>query len=148
MGRRLDFRPQLCDNPQSAIYNRETHMGDERISRLRVPDEAELPEDLQELYAQNRAKPGFVPNVFQALALRPSALRGFIALYDSLMTEDSGLSKAEREMIVVAVSAVNHCHYCLVSHGAVLRIRAKDAALADTVAANYPRGSWPCSTTR
>jgi uncharacterized peroxidase-related enzyme len=112
-------------------------MGEERISRLRVPEEAELPGDIQELYAQNRAKPGFVPNVFQALALRPSALRGFIALYDSLMTEESGLSKAEREMIVVAVSAVNHCHYCLVSHGAVLRIRAKDAALADTVAANY-----------
>ena len=112
-------------------------MSDERISRLPVPDEAELPEDIQAIFAANRAKPGFVPNVFRAMSLRPAALRGFIALYDALMAEEGGLSKAEREMIAVAVSAQNHCHYCLISHGAVLRIRAKDARLADTVAANY-----------
>jgi uncharacterized peroxidase-related enzyme len=112
-------------------------MSDAPISRLRVPDEAELPQDLQELFAATREKPGFVPNVYRALSLRPAALRGFLALYDALMTEEGGLSKAEREMIAVAVSAQNGCHYCLISHGAVLRIRAKSGPLADTVAANY-----------
>lgn len=112
-------------------------MSDAPISRLRVPDEAELPPDIQELFAANREKPGFVPNVFRAMSLRPAALRGFIALYDALMAAEGGLSKAEREMIAVAVSAHNHCHYCLISHGAVLRIRARDARLADSVAANY-----------
>ena len=96
-------------------------MPEERISRLRVPEEQTLPEDIQELYAKNREKPGFVPNVFQAYSLRPAQLRGFIALYDSIMEADSGLTKAEREMIAVAVSAENHCFYCLVSHGAILR---------------------------
>jgi uncharacterized peroxidase-related enzyme len=108
-----------------------------RISRLRVPEEQSLPEDIQALFEQMREKPGFVPNVYRAYGLRPNQLRGFIALYDSIMTDDSGLTKAEREMIAVAVSARNHCFYCLVSHGAVLRVRAKDEVLADTVAANY-----------
>jgi uncharacterized peroxidase-related enzyme len=107
------------------------------ISRLRVPDEQELPEDIQTLFEQMREKPGFVPNVYRAYSLRPNQLRGFVALYDAIMTDDSGLTKAEREMIAVAVSAQNHCFYCLVSHGAVLRIRAKDEVLADTIAANY-----------
>lgn len=110
---------------------------DEPISRLRVPEEAELPEDIRALFERNRAKPGFVPNVYRAYSLRPAALRGFLALYDGLMAEESGLSKAEREMIAVVVSAQNGCHYCLISHGAALRVRAKNAALADTVAANY-----------
>ncbi len=108
-----------------------------RISRLAVPDEAQLPDDVRALFDQMRAKPGFVPNVYRAYALRPQQLRGFVALYDSIMIEDSGLTKAEREMIAVAVSAQNHCFYCLTSHGAVLRVRAKDEVLADTVAANY-----------
>ena len=112
-------------------------MTDERISRLRMPDEHTLPEDIRELYAANRQKPGFVPNVFQAYSLRPAQLRGFIALYDSIMEADSGLTKAEREMIAVAVSAENHCFYCLVSHGAILRIRSKNPIQADTIAANY-----------
>lgn len=112
-------------------------MTNEPISRLRVPPETELPTDVQELFAKNRAKPGFVPNVFQAYSLRPNQLRGFLALYDALMSDEGGLSKAEREMIAVVVSSINHCHYCLVSHGAVLRIRSGDAALADTIAANY-----------
>ena len=112
-------------------------MSDQPISRLGVPDEQALPGDIQELFAEMRAKPGFVPNVYQAYSLRPQQLRGFIALYDSIMNEDSGLTKAEREMIAVAVSAQNHCFYCLTSHGAVLRIRAKDEVLADTIAANY-----------
>jgi uncharacterized peroxidase-related enzyme len=108
-----------------------------QISRLSVPEEATLPEDIRELYASMREKPGFVPNVYRAHSLRPQQLRGFMALYDSIMTDESGLSKAEREMIAVAVSAQNHCFYCLVSHGAVLRIRSGDPILADTIAANY-----------
>jgi uncharacterized peroxidase-related enzyme len=117
--------------------NEEAAMSEERISRLRVPEEQTLPEDIQELYAKNREKPGFVPNVFQAYSLRPQQLRGFIALYDSIMEAESGLTKAEREMIAVAVSAENHCFYCLVSHGAILRIRSKNPIQADTIAANY-----------
>ena len=108
-----------------------------RISRLAVPDEQTLPEDLRELFEQSRAKPGFVPHVYQAYSLRPQQLRGFNALYNAIMLDDSGLSKAEREMIAVAVSAQNHCFYCLTSHGAALRVRSKDVVLADTVAANY-----------
>ena len=110
---------------------------DARVGRLRVPEEHELPADIRALYGQMRAKPGFVPNVYQAYSLRPQQLRGFMALYDSIMTDESGLTKAEREMIAVAVSAQNHCFYCLVAHGAVLRVRAKDAVLADTIGANY-----------
>ena len=112
-------------------------MSDSRISRLHVPEEVTLPEDFQELYVQMRQKPGFVPNVYQAYSLRPAQLRGFLALYDSIMIDESGLTKAEREMIAVAVSAQNHCFYCLTSHGAVLRVRSKDAVLADSIAANY-----------
>jgi uncharacterized peroxidase-related enzyme len=112
-------------------------MPDQPISRLSVPNEQTLPEDIQAIFAEVRIKPGFVPNVYQAYSLRPKQLRGFIALYDAIMTEASGLTKAEREMIAVAVSAQNHCFYCLTSHGAVLRIRAKDEVLADTIAANY-----------
>jgi uncharacterized peroxidase-related enzyme len=112
-------------------------MSDQPISRLSVPNEQTLPEDIQTIFADMRAKPGFVPNVYRAYSLRPQQLRGFIALYDAIMTEDSGLTKAEREMIAVAVSAQNHCFYCLTSHGAVLRIRSKDEVLADTIAANY-----------
>src|SRR4051794_26864637 len=112
-------------------------MPDQPISRLDVPNEQALPEDILALFADMRTKPGFVPNVYRAYSLRPSQLRGFIALYDAIMTEASGLTKAEREMIAVTVSAQNHCFYCLTSHGAVLRIRAKDEVLADTIAANY-----------
>lgn len=110
---------------------------DAAIGRLRVPGEHELPADIHELFEQMRAKPGFVPNVYQAYSLRPQQLRGFMALYDSIMADESGLTKAEREMIAVTVSAQNHCFYCLVSHGAVLRVRAKNAVLADTIGANY-----------
>jgi uncharacterized peroxidase-related enzyme len=112
-------------------------MPDQPISRVSLPDEQTLPEDIQAVFAEMRAKPGFVPNVYRAYSLRPQQLRGFIALYDSIMNDASGLTKAEREMIAVAVSAQNHCFYCLISHGAVLRIRAKDEVLADAIAANY-----------
>jgi uncharacterized peroxidase-related enzyme len=107
------------------------------IGQLTVPAEEELPEDVQALFAQLRVKPGFVPNVYRAYALRPNQLRGFLALYNAVMMDESGLSKAEREMIAVAVSAHNHCFYCLTSHGAVLRIRGGDAVQADAIAANY-----------
>lgn len=112
-------------------------MPNQPISRLAVPDEAILPDDIQSLFEQMRAKPGFVPNVYRAYSLRPQQLRGFIALYDSIMMDDSGLTKAEREMIAVAVSAQNHCFYCLTAHGAVLRVRSGDPILGDTIAANY-----------
>jgi uncharacterized peroxidase-related enzyme len=118
-------------------------MPNQPISRLSVPDEQALPDDTQALFAEMRAKPGFVPNVYRAYSLRPQQLRGFIALYNSIMLEDSGLTKAEREMIAVAVSAQNHCFYCLTSHGAVLRIRAKDEVLADAIAANYRAADLP-----
>jgi uncharacterized peroxidase-related enzyme len=112
-------------------------MSDQRVSRLRVPEEETLPDDIRALFEGLRAKPGFVPNVYRAYGLRPQQLRGFIALYDSIMIDDSGLTKAEREMIAVAVSAQNHCFYCLTAHGAVLRVRSKDEVQSDTIAANY-----------
>src|SRR5918912_407119 len=117
--------------------NKEQKMSDQRISRLRVPEEPTLPDDIGALFDQMRVKPGFVPNVYRAYALRPQQLRGFIALYDSIMMDESGLSKAEREMIAVAVSAYNHCFYCLTAHGAVLRVRSGEEVLADAVGANY-----------
>ena len=107
------------------------------ISRLPMPEEEKLPEDIKSLYEQMREKPGFVPNVYRAYSLRPQQLRGFLALYESIMDAESGLSKAEREMIAVTVSSQNHCFYCLTSHGAVLRVRSRDEVLADTIVANY-----------
>ena len=82
-------------------------------------------------------KSGFVPNVFLALAHRPEEFRAFFAYHDALMEKDGGLSKAEREMIVVATSGANNCHYCVIAHGAILRVRAKNPLLADQVAINY-----------
>jgi uncharacterized peroxidase-related enzyme len=82
-------------------------------------------------------KAGFVPNVFLALAYRPAEFRAFFAYHDALMEKEGGLSKAEREMIVVATSNANQCQYCVVAHGAILRIRAKDPMVADQVAVNY-----------
>ena len=82
-------------------------------------------------------KSGFVPNVFLTLAYRPDEFRAFFAYHDALMEKDSGLTKAEREMIVVATSAANQCHYCVIAHGAILRIRAKNPVIADQIAVNY-----------
>ena len=107
------------------------------ISRFPVPDVAELPDDLRERVLAVQDKTGFVPNVFLALAHRPAELRAFLAYHDALMEQDGGLSKAEREMIVVATSAARSCTYCVVAHGAILRIRARDPLLADLVATNY-----------
>ena len=110
---------------------------EKRISRYPVPALEDLPADLQERIVEVQAKTGFVPNVFLALAHRPDEFRAFFAYYDALMLRDSGLSKAEREMIVVATSAANGCQYCVVSHGALLRIFAKNPILADQLAVNY-----------
>jgi uncharacterized peroxidase-related enzyme len=108
-----------------------------RISRFPVPDVADLPEDLRDRIVEVQEKSGFVPNVFLALAHRPAELRAFLAYHDALMDSDVGLSRAEREMIVVATSAAWDCTYCVVAHGAILRIRAKDPLLADVLATNH-----------
>jgi len=107
------------------------------ISRFPVPDLADLPVDLRERIEAVQEKSGFVPNVFLVLAHRPAEFRAFFDYYDALMMKEGGLTKAEREMIVVATSAANGCLYCVVSHGALLRIFAKEPLLAEPVALNY-----------
>jgi uncharacterized peroxidase-related enzyme len=107
------------------------------ISRYSTPDLVELPDDIRGRIAAVREKSGFVPNVFLALARRPDEFRAFFAYHDALMEKPGGLSKAEREMIVVATSGLNHCQYCVVAHGAILRIRAKNPLIADQVAVNH-----------
>ena len=107
------------------------------ISRFPVPKISELPDDLRERILAVQEKSGFVPNVFLTLAYRPDEFRAFFAYHDALMEKDSGLTKAEREMIVVATSAANQCHYCVIAHGAILRIRAKNPVIADQIAVNY-----------
>jgi uncharacterized peroxidase-related enzyme len=107
------------------------------ISRYPVPDLAQLPQDVRERILAVQEKSGFVPNVFLALAHRPAEFRAFFAYHDALMEKDAGLTKAEREMIVVATSGANHCQYCVVAHGAILRIRAKNPRVADQVAINH-----------
>lgn len=112
-------------------------MTDLPISRYPVPAIEDLPDDIRETVLTVQEKAGFVPNVFLALAHRPEEFRAFMAYHDALMEKESGLSKAEREMIVVATSNANGCQYCVVAHGAILRIRAKDPLVADQVAINY-----------
>jgi uncharacterized peroxidase-related enzyme len=107
------------------------------ISRFPVPDLKELPEDMRARIEAVQGKSGFVPNVFVALAHRPAEFRAFFDYYDALMLKEGGLSKAEREMIVVATSATNNCLYCVVSHGALLRIFSKQPMLAEQIALNY-----------
>lgn len=107
------------------------------ISRFPIPDLASLPEDMRVAIAKVAEKSGFVPNIFLALAHRPAEFRAFFAYHDALMDSDEGLSKAERELIVVATSGLNRCQYCVVAHGAILRIRAKDPFIADQVAVNW-----------
>lgn len=107
------------------------------ISRFPVPDLADLPDDIRERILAVQEKSGFVPNIFLALAHRPDEWRAFFAYHDALMEKAGGLTKAEREMIVVATSSLNQCQYCVIAHGAILRIRAKAPLIADQVAANY-----------
>ena len=108
------------------------------ISRFPIPELSNLPEDIRERITEVHDKSGFIPNVFLALAHRPAEFRAFFAYHDALMEKDSpGLSKAEREMIVVTTSARNQCQYCVIAHGAILRIRAKNPLIADQLATNY-----------
>jgi uncharacterized peroxidase-related enzyme len=113
------------------------------VSRFGAVEPADLPADLRERIEKIAEKSGFVPNVFRALARRPAELRAFMDYHDALMSpaaeQPDGsptLSAAERELIVVATSGANHCTYCVVAHGAILRVRSKDPELADQVAAN------------
>ena len=106
-------------------------------NRFPTPPLDKLPEDIRTRILAVQEKSGFVPNVFLTLAYRPDEFRAFFAYHDALMEKDGGLSKAEREMIVVATSAANQCQYCVVAHGAILRIRAKNPLIADQIATNY-----------
>ncbi len=107
------------------------------ISRFPVPALKSLPADIRARIEAVQEKAGFVPNVFLVLAHRPEEFRAFFAYHDALMEKEGGLTKAEREMIVVATSAANQCQYCVIAHGAILRIRAKNPLVADQVAVNY-----------
>jgi uncharacterized peroxidase-related enzyme len=107
------------------------------ISRYPIPKLEELPEDIRARMLDVQEKAGFIPNVFVALARRPDEFRAFFAYHDALMLRDSGVTKAEREMIVVAVAGANDCLYCFIAHGAILRIYAKNPLVADQVGVNY-----------
>jgi uncharacterized peroxidase-related enzyme len=106
-------------------------------NRFPAPAIDKLPEDIRTRLLAVQEKSGFVPNVFLTLAYRPDEFRAFFAYHDALMDKDGGLTKAEREMIVVATSSANQCQYCVIAHGAILRIRAKNPLIADQIAANY-----------
>ena len=112
-------------------------MTDKSISRFPVPEINQLPADIQKRILAVQEKSGFVPNVFLCLAHRPDEFRAFFDYHDALMDKPSGLTKGEREMIVVATSSINQCNYCVVAHGAILRIREKNPYIADQVANNY-----------
>ncbi len=107
------------------------------VSRFGEPSEGELPADIREVYDKNREKLGFVPNVFRAYAKRPDHFRAFMQYHDVLMKTPGGLSRVEREAIVVAVSSENRCQYCMVAHGAALRVLSKDPVLAEQIANNW-----------
>ncbi|HJV24051.1 MAG TPA: peroxidase-related enzyme [Aromatoleum sp.] len=107
------------------------------VSRFPVPELKDMPEDIRARILAVQEKSGFIPNVFLTLAHRPDEFRAFFAYHDALMDKPGNLTKAEREMIVVATSNANQCQYCVVAHGAILRIRAKNPLIADQVATNY-----------
>ncbi|MBU9520939.1 peroxidase-related enzyme [Burkholderia multivorans] len=107
------------------------------VSRFPVPALDDLPDDIRARIAAVQEKSGFIPNVFVTLAHRPDEFRAFFAYHDALMDKPGNLTKAEREMIVVATSSANECQYCVIAHGAILRVRAKDPLIADQIATNY-----------
>jgi uncharacterized peroxidase-related enzyme len=123
-GRRIT-RPETCSMTQPIA------------KRFPIPSIDKLPEDIRTRLLAVQEKSGFIPNVFLTLAYRPDEFRAFFAYHDALMEKDGGLTKAEREMIVVATSSANQCLYCVIAHGAILRIRAKNPQLADQIAVNY-----------
>ncbi|MGH3566688.1 MAG: peroxidase-related enzyme [Pseudonocardia sp.] len=106
------------------------------VSRFGAVELEDLPDDLRERIGAIAEKSGFVPNIFRTLGRRPAELRAFLDYHDALMERNDGLTKAERELVVVATSGANHCTYCIVAHGAILRVRMKDPEIADRVAAN------------
>src|SRR3979409_524467 len=106
-------------------------------TRFPTPSLDRLPEDIRRRMLAVQEKSGFVPNVFLTLAYRPDEFRAFLAYHAALRQKDGGLTKAEREMIVVATSSANQCHYCVIAHGAILRIRARNPQIADQIAVNY-----------
>src|ERR1043165_3384343 len=108
-----------------------------KISRFPIPERKDLPVDIRDRILAVQEKSGFVPNVFLVLARRPAEFRAFFAYHDALMEKPGGLSKAGREMIGVATSGANECHYCVIAHGAILRIRAKNPLIADQIAVNF-----------
>ena len=112
-------------------------MSSHQISRYPVPKLEDLPSDVRQRIEKVQEKAGFIPNVFITLAHRPAEFRAFFDYHDALLLKDGGLTKAEREMIIVATSAANQCHYCVIAHGAILRVYAKNPLLADQVAVNY-----------
>lgn len=112
-------------------------MSGHAISRFPTPELEDLPDDIRERILAVQEKSGFVPNVFLVLAHRPDEFRAFFAYHDALMEKAGGLTKGEREMIVVATSGINECLYCVVAHGAILRIREKNPLIADQIATNY-----------
>ena len=114
-------------------------MKNDRVSLFPLPDINTLPDDLKNKILEVQDKSGFIPNVFLALAHRPEEFRAFFSYHDALMDKESGISKGEREMIVVATSALNECLYCVVAHGAILRIREKNSLIADQLATNYKK---------
>ena len=114
-------------------------MKNDRVSLFPLPDVNTLPDDLKNKILEVQDKSGFIPNVFLALAHRPDEFRAFFSYHDAPMNKKSGISKGEREMIVVATSALNECLYCVVAHGAILRIREKNSLIADQLATNYKK---------
>ncbi len=112
-------------------------MTDHEVSRFPVPERSSLPDDLRQALDEVEQRSGFVPNVYLALAHRPDEWRAFFAYHDALMEREEGLSRGERELIVVATSAANDCLYCVVAHGALARIRTKNPLLADQVAVDW-----------
>ena len=107
------------------------------ISRFPIPELSSLPQDIQQMLHDVQEKAGFIPNVFITLAHRPDELRAFFAYHEAVMSRPSGLSKSEKEMIVVASSAENNCLYCVIAHGAILRIYENNPLIADQIATNY-----------
>ena len=112
-------------------------MTDHPISRFPVPELDSLPDDIRNRILEVQEKSGFIPNVFLALAARPDEFRAFFDYHNALMEKEGGLTQGEREMIIVATSGINNCVYCVVAHGAILRIREKDPFVADQVATNF-----------
>ncbi|KAA1172455.1 peroxidase-related enzyme [Marinobacter salinexigens] len=108
-----------------------------QISRFPVPKLEDMPDDIRERILAVEEKSGFIPNVFLMLAHRPDEFRAFFEYHDALMEKPGNLTKAEREMIVVATSSINQCQYCVIAHGAILRVRAKNPLIADQIATNY-----------